>query len=295
MLRPLSARASDAPARAGPAGARAFVATPRRRPARVIDAASFLPSSTPHWSNGLMSQITLCTNTLCSYQAISRPSVRGSRRGNRIRLLGRLPACTLCGTSRATPARRTARGCRSRAHLLRGLAERKRLGLREAVGEREVLLLLKAARAVHRREEVERDRARCPGAAAGRTNAGHCCRARPRRRCRSGSRPAAPSRVTLLPFDSISSCCRYAGKRCRRRSYGSTASESSAEEIRCSRRRADPSARAGCARAAPCGSARPCRGRPAASARTGPCPARAQSTVRRWTTANSGRPPSPTS
>src|SRR5262245_37572722 len=32
----------------------------RMRPARV------LPSSTPHWSKGLMSQITLCTNTLCS-------------------------------------------------------------------------------------------------------------------------------------------------------------------------------------------------------------------------------------
>src|SRR5690606_19554363 len=49
--------------------------SPRIHPS--VSTASFLPISTPHWSNGLISQITDCTNTLCSYIAISAPRLRG--------------------------------------------------------------------------------------------------------------------------------------------------------------------------------------------------------------------------
>src|SRR5690606_33119793 len=44
---------------------------PRIHPS--VSTASFLPISTPHWSKGLISQITDCTKTLCSYMAISAP------------------------------------------------------------------------------------------------------------------------------------------------------------------------------------------------------------------------------
>ena len=47
--------------------------------------------------------------------------------------------------------------CQIGAHLRRGLAERERLRLREAIGEREILLLLEPARARSPAREIERD------------------------------------------------------------------------------------------------------------------------------------------
>ena len=56
--------------------------------------ARILPSSTPHWSNESMSQITPCTNTACSYNATSAPvGWRGSC------CSGGCPSNTRCGTS----------------------------------------------------------------------------------------------------------------------------------------------------------------------------------------------------
>ena len=58
-----------------------------------------LPSCTLHWSKELMFQMTPCTKILCSYIAISEPSVRGVSLSNKIELLGLLPSNTLCGAS----------------------------------------------------------------------------------------------------------------------------------------------------------------------------------------------------
>src|SRR5579872_310235 len=58
-----------------------------------------LASSTPHWSNELMFQMMPWTKILCSYIAISEPSVRGVIFWTRIEFVGRLPLNTLCGTS----------------------------------------------------------------------------------------------------------------------------------------------------------------------------------------------------
>ena len=41
------------------------------------------PSSTPHWSNEFMFQITPCVKTLCSYRATRRPSAAGVSRSAR--------------------------------------------------------------------------------------------------------------------------------------------------------------------------------------------------------------------
>src|SRR5260370_36256798 len=69
-----------------------------------IALASCLPSSTPHWSNELMFQITPWVKILCSYRAISEPRVRGVSFLNRIELLGLLPAKHFCGTNLSSSA-----------------------------------------------------------------------------------------------------------------------------------------------------------------------------------------------
>ena len=56
---------------------------------------SNLPSSTPHWSNGFICQSVPSVNTLCSYAAISEPSVSGVNESRINMELGRLPGCTL--------------------------------------------------------------------------------------------------------------------------------------------------------------------------------------------------------
>jgi hypothetical protein len=53
--------------------------------------ASCLPSSTPHWSNVKMSQMTPWTKILCSYKAISSPRLNGVISLSRKELVGRLP------------------------------------------------------------------------------------------------------------------------------------------------------------------------------------------------------------
>src|SRR5471032_1558248 len=63
-----------------------------------------LPSSTPHWSKLLTSQITPCTKVLCSYSAISAPSVDGVSWSIKMVLDGRLPGKVLCGTSSSISA-----------------------------------------------------------------------------------------------------------------------------------------------------------------------------------------------
>src|SRR5690606_12285893 len=52
------------------------------------DSASFLPISTPHWSNGLICQSDAQANTLCSYSASRLPSVKGESSSSSNRLLG---------------------------------------------------------------------------------------------------------------------------------------------------------------------------------------------------------------
>ena len=63
----------------------------------------------------------------------------------------------VCREPSTTPAPARPWPPSSRAHLLDRLTESKRLGLGKAVREREILLLLKAARAIDRREQIERD------------------------------------------------------------------------------------------------------------------------------------------
>src|ERR1700691_2526603 len=58
-----------------------------------------LPSSTPHWSNESIFQMTPWVNTLCSYNATSAPSVNGVSRSASTVLVGRLPSQTRCETS----------------------------------------------------------------------------------------------------------------------------------------------------------------------------------------------------
>ena len=70
-----------------------------------------LPSSTPHWSKLFTRQIEPCTNTLCSYSAIMRPSMRGDSFSQSRVLVGRLPGKVRWGTSHAGfPSARTSAG-----------------------------------------------------------------------------------------------------------------------------------------------------------------------------------------
>ncbi len=102
----------------------------------MIRAASTLPSSTPHWSNESMPQITPCVNTLCSYSATSAPSTCGVSTSARITFVGRLPSITRCGTTASARA--------LGAHLVLGLAERERLGLREDVRRQDVVVVARS-------------------------------------------------------------------------------------------------------------------------------------------------------
>src|SRR5947209_841411 len=54
----------------------------------MIRCARTLPSSTPHWSNESIFQITPCVNTECSYRATSLPKVSGVSRSAKIVLTG---------------------------------------------------------------------------------------------------------------------------------------------------------------------------------------------------------------
>mmetsp|Transcript_17542 Transcript_17542/g.45006 ORF Transcript_17542/g.45006 Transcript_17542/m.45006 type:complete len:211 (+) Transcript_17542:297-929(+) len=64
--------------------------------------ASSLPSSTPHWSNELISHRIPCVKILCSYMAMSAPRVRGVSLSNMIEFVGLLPGKTLCGARNST-------------------------------------------------------------------------------------------------------------------------------------------------------------------------------------------------
>src|SRR5215813_3571916 len=67
----------------------------------MMRCARTLPSSTPHWSNESMFQITPWVNTECSYSAMSLPSVSGVSLSTRIVFDGRLPSKTRCGISQS--------------------------------------------------------------------------------------------------------------------------------------------------------------------------------------------------
>lgn len=60
--------------------------------------AKALPSSTPHWSKELTSQMMPWVKILCSYVAMRAPRVKGVNFLTTIELVGRLPVKTLCGT-----------------------------------------------------------------------------------------------------------------------------------------------------------------------------------------------------
>lgn len=60
--------------------------------------ANCLPSSTPHWSNELTSQMMPCVKILCSYIAIIAPRVNGVTFFTTIEFVGRFPEKTLWGT-----------------------------------------------------------------------------------------------------------------------------------------------------------------------------------------------------
>jgi ribosomal protein L17 len=60
--------------------------------------AMVLPSSTPHWSKGLMPQMAAWQNTLCSYRATRAPRLWGVSAGSHSVLLGTLPAKVRCGS-----------------------------------------------------------------------------------------------------------------------------------------------------------------------------------------------------
>ena len=94
--------------------------------------ASTLPSSTPHWSNELMSQIAPWVKTLCSYSATSLPE---RRRRQALGQNGVGGPVALEHPVRHQPVRR-ALGL----DLLGGLAEGQRLGLGEDVGQQHVVV-----------------------------------------------------------------------------------------------------------------------------------------------------------
>ncbi len=109
----------------------------------------------------------------------SGPSVFGPSRGNRMTELGRLPGCSLCGISRAISRFGRPLGRQVLPDLRLGLSERKRLRLRETIGQRQVLLFLIRDSKHSRARENPAPRARCPDATTGRTSAARSSRARP--------------------------------------------------------------------------------------------------------------------
>ena len=120
---------------------RAWSRRPCPASSAAIRPASFLPSSTPHWSNESMPQIAPSVSTLCSYAAISAPSVAGfeaiGEEHRRRPVAGHEPV---------------------RLDGFGAGAERERFGLREQVAEQQPLVTrqLEARLAVHEPDEVDR-------------------------------------------------------------------------------------------------------------------------------------------
>ena len=211
--------------------------------------ASFLPSSTPHWSNESMPQIAPSVITLCSYAATSAPSVRGVELVGEQHLDGRLPG--------------HARGTAGDAVRVAG-AERERLGLREQVARPAGRWCPRSSRpgcGVHEADEVDRHERRALvqqlevrvlPVGAGRA---------PHDLARRRRRPARRRRRTDLPLLSISSCCRYDGSLPERLRVRHDRLRLRVEEVAVPAARAAPSAPAGSRPTARCGSARPSRAR----------------------------------
>ena len=118
---------------------RAVVRRARRCPASssaAIRPASFLPSSTPHWSNESMPQIAPSVSTLCSYAAIERAERARARAGRRAtRSTAGCRACTRYGSTRlrSPVPNASASACASRLQNSRSLVTRQlEAGLRRA-------------------------------------------------------------------------------------------------------------------------------------------------------------------
>ena len=156
--------------------------------------ASTLPSSTPHWSKESMPQIDALREHAVLVERDQR--ARGSRASApraRIVLVGPV------ALERLVRARAPS-GVPSAAHLLGRPAEGQRLGLREHVGDEQVVVVAQRVERPGEADEVARGRAACPGGSAGRSCAGRSCPARPSTPGRSRSRRASPSSVTDLPL-----------------------------------------------------------------------------------------------
>jgi hypothetical protein len=103
------------------------------------------------------------------------------------------------------PAQRPARpvGLHHGAGLVRRAAAHQRLGLREAVGDQQLVLVRQLGFvALGGHQELAGDRPACPGGSAGRRRAGRWCRARPRPRDRrppGGVRPPSPRACRSIP------------------------------------------------------------------------------------------------
>ena len=187
-----SARSSTSRARARGASARSSSA---------IRVASTLPSSTPHWSNGLMSQI----DALREDAVLVEGDELAERRGGRA---GRPAACSSAGCPRTRGAGTSQSAVPSARTSLGGLAERERLGLREHVGHQQVVVLADRVERVREADEVARDQARAlvDQLVEGVLPVG--ARLAPVDRPRLVVDAARPASVTDLPLDSMVSCWR---------------------------------------------------------------------------------------
>ena len=114
--------------------------------------ASALPSSTPHWSKALMFQIDALREdaVLVERDQLAEHRGRQSVGQDRVRR-----------TVALEDAMRHERGGRALGlHLLGGLAERERLGLREDVGQQDVVMPAQRRERVREGDEVARDQPR---------------------------------------------------------------------------------------------------------------------------------------
>ena len=202
-------------------------------------------------------------------------------------MLGRLPSITRCGTTRSARA--------LGADLVRGLAEGERLGLGEDVRGEDVVVVAERVERLREADEVDRDRARCPGGSAGRSCAGRWCPARPSRPRRSRSRRRCAVERHVLAVGLHRELLQVGGEPLQVLVVGHHAEGLGAEEVRRTRPRAARAAPAGSARAARCGSARPSRGTRRAARRSAPGRSRASSTARSPSPSSSDRRPSPRS
>ena len=100
-----------------------------------------------HWSNGSTSQIAACTETLCSYSAMSWPSADGVISLARI-VVGRLPGRGTVGDLLG----RDAVGL----DLRRRPAEGQGLGLSEQVGDQQVLVFAEVVARARDADQVDR-------------------------------------------------------------------------------------------------------------------------------------------